>query len=224
MSDGKMTMTDAGAAWKTSPALLQGAALLLILASAGAFFVYYVPHYILQYDAKSYDVYWARRFALLPHLLGGTLALFIGPFQFWTGLRRRWPRVHRWSGRLFLAGVAIGICGAVYLAVTTTYGWAYGVGLMGLAVAWTGTTAIAYLAIRNGDRQTHQRWMIRAYAVTFAFVTGRALDDWLPTSQLQPLNVRVVNDIWLSWTVPLFAVILIQALADLRSRQPRRAA
>jgi hypothetical protein len=181
-----------------------------------------VPHYLLQYDKTSYDVYWPRRFGLLPHLFGGTIALFAGPLQFWTGLRRVYPRFHRWTGRVFLLGVSIGVCGAIYLAFTTTYGWAYGAGLLGLATAWVATTGTAYYAIRSGDIQTHKTWMIRAYTVTFAFVMARVFDDWLPLPQPGE-NIRYVNDIWLSWAIPLLAVVVIQSALEVRRRKVQQA-
>lgn len=194
-------------------ALLLGLVVLL----AGTFFLYYVPHYVLQYDKISYDVYWDRRFGLAPHLFGGTLALFAGPLQLWTGLRRQYPRLHRWNGRVFLSGVSIGVCGAVYLALTTTYGWAYGVALLGLATAWVTTTGIAYYAIRSNDIQTHKQWMIRAYTVTFAFVVARVFDDWLPLPQ-SGSSIRLANDIWLSWAVPLLIVVAIQGALEISRR------
>jgi len=188
---------------------------LVILAAA--FFIYYVPHYLLQFNQASYDVYWPRRFGLLPHLFGGTLALLTGPLQLWTGLRRQYPRFHRWTGRVFLLGVSIGVCGAIYLAFTTTFGWAYGAGLLGLATAWVATTGMAYYAIRSRDIHAHRRWMIRAYTVTFAFVTARVFDDWLPLPQ-SGSNIRLVNDIWVSWAVPLLVVVVVQGMLEISSR------
>ena len=60
--------------------------------------------------------YWPRRGWLLTHIVGSGLALLVGPFQFWSGLRRRSMRAHRWSGRLYVVGVLIGGCAAFYLA------------------------------------------------------------------------------------------------------------
>jgi len=45
---------------------------------------------------------------LVPHVLGGLLAILIGPLQFWARLRRDYVQVHRWSGRVYLAGVVVG--------------------------------------------------------------------------------------------------------------------
>src|SRR5262245_8817520 len=51
---------------------------------------------------------------LLVHVGTASLALLIGPFQFWTALRTRIPRLHRWAGRLYVAGcVAAGLSGFV---------------------------------------------------------------------------------------------------------------
>jgi hypothetical protein len=193
----------------------------LLVVVAAAFFVYYVPHYLLQYDKTSYDVYWPRRFGLLPHVFGGTLALFAGPLQLWTGLRRKYPVFHRWTGRVFLLGVSFGVCSAIYLAATTTYGWAYGAGLLGLATAWAVTTGMAYYAIRSRNIEAHKTWVIRAYTVTFGFATARLFDDWMPLPQSGE-SIRLVNDVWLSWSIPLLIVIAIQSLLEISARARSR--
>src|SRR5271165_2960659 len=120
-----------------------------ILTLAVGFVLKYVFHYYLHYDAASFDPYWPRRGGLLLHISGGTLALLTGPWQFWSGLRQKHLQIHRWTGRLFLLGVSIGVTGATYLALTTTFGWAFGFGLLGLAAAWSTTAGMAYYAIRK---------------------------------------------------------------------------
>jgi uncharacterized membrane protein YozB (DUF420 family) len=132
-----------------------------------------------------------------------SLALLTGPWQFWTGLRQRNLQFHRWTGRLFVFAVALGVVGAVGLAVMAVGGWAFEVGLMGLASAWLVTTAMAYYSIRKGLVPLHKEWMIRAYVVTFAFVFFRILSDYGPTSRLQPENDRSIIISWVCWVVPL---------------------
>jgi hypothetical protein len=174
-----------------------------IVTIAVGFVIKYVLFYYRHYDAASFDVYWLRRGWLFLHINGGMLALLTGPWQFWTGLRRRNLIIHRWTGRLFLLGVAMGVTGAIGLSATTTYGWAFAVGLMGLASAWLVTTTMAYVSIRKGLIELHKEWMIRAYVVTFAFVTFRILSDYGPTSRLQPENDRSITISWACWVVPL---------------------
>ena len=188
-----------------------------IVALAVTFVVKYVLFYYRHYDAASFDVYWPRRAWLFLHINGGTLALLTGPWQFWTGLRRRNLKIHRWTGRLFLLGVAMGIAGSVGLMATTTYGWAFAVGLAGLASAWLVTTGMAYYSIRKGLVELHKEWMIRAYVVTFAFVTIRILSDYGPTSRLLPENDRSITISWACWVVPLAITEMIFQLRRLHT-------
>ena len=46
--------------------------------------------------------YWMMRGWLLLHITAGTIAILTGPWQFWTGFRKRHARLHRWMGRIFL--------------------------------------------------------------------------------------------------------------------------
>lgn len=192
----------------------------LVLLAVG-FVLKYVFHYYLNYNPAAFDAYWPRRGGLLLHISGGTLALLTGPWQFYSGLRRKHMNVHRWTGRLFLVGVAAAATGATYLAITTPYGWAFGFGLIGLAAAWVSTTGMAYYAIRKRMIETHKEWMIRAYVVTFAFVTFRVFSDYGPTSRLQPEHDLSVTLTWACWVVPLFITEIILQLRRMRKGSAR---
>src|SRR5215471_15856797 len=136
-----------------------------IVVLAVGFVIKYVLFYYRHYDAASFDPYWPRRGWLFLHMNGGALALLTGPMQFWTGLRRRNLTFHRWTGRLFLLGVGMGVTGSVGLAVTTANGWAFETALMCLALAWATAAAMAYVSIRKRLVEAHKQWMIRAYVV-----------------------------------------------------------
>jgi hypothetical protein len=174
-----------------------------VVAIAVAFVLKYVFHYYLNYKPTAFDPYWPRRAGLLLHITGGMVALLTGPWQFFTGLTGKRMNIHRYSGRVFLGGVTAGVIGATYLAFTTTFGWAFGFGILGLAAAWASTTGMAYLAIRKGLVQIHKEWMVRAYIVTFGFVTFRVFSDYGPTSHLKPAGDLAVTLSWACWVVPL---------------------
>jgi hypothetical protein len=195
-----------------------------ILGIAIAFVLKYVFRYYLHYSQAAFTDplrgaanYWAMRGWLLMHMSGGMVALLTGPWQFWTGFRARYARLHRWTGRLFLCGVAVGSFGAFRMAIATTFGWAFGVALAALGTAWITTAAMAYYAILKGRIQIHKEWMVRAYVVTFAFVTFRLLNDYGPTSRLQPDNDRAVTIGWASWVIPLLVAEVILQLRRMRS-------
>jgi len=194
-----------------------------ILALAASFVFKYVLFYYRHYDAASFDTLWPRRAWLFLHINGGTLALLTGPWQFWSGLRQRHMSIHRWTGRLFLLGVAAGVAGAVGLVVKEVGYWAFGVGLMGLAAAWLVTTSMAYYSIRKGLVALHKEWMIRAYVVTFAFVFFRVLSDYSPMSRLRPEGDRDITIAWACWVVPLAVTEMIFQLRRVRAAVRERA-
>ncbi len=188
-----------------------------IVSIAVWFVIKYPFFYFRHYDAASFDTYWPRRSWLFLHISGGTLALLTGPLQFWTGLRQRNLTFHRWTGRLFLLGVAMGVCGSVGLAVASVGTWAFEVGLMGLASAWLVTTFMAYFSIRRGLVALHKEWMIRAYVVTFAFVFFRILSDYTPMTRLRPENDRDITIAWACWVVPLAVTEMVFQARRIRS-------
>ncbi len=111
--------------------------------------------------------------ALYTHIGAGAVALVLGPLQFIARLRERAPKVHRVIGRVYLVAVLIAASAGLVIAPFNEAGL---VGLFGfgtLAVLWIVTAVRAYRAIRRGDRRSHQAWMIRNYALTFAAPTLR---------------------------------------------------
>jgi hypothetical protein len=210
---------------RTSNFVLKVAALGAILALALAFVLKYAFRYYLNYNQPAYTDpalgaanYWADRAWLLMHMTGGMVALLTGPWQFWSGFRARYARVHRWTGRFFLGGVAIGSIGAFHMAIATTFGWAFGFSLLALDTAWVTTAGMAYYAILRRRIPVHKEWMVRAYVVTFAFVTFRVLNDYGPTSRLQPAGDRAITIGWACWALPLLLTEVILQLRRMRSR------
>ncbi len=187
--------------------------MLIVCGFAARFIVHYAFPYF-RFDKAYFDLngYWPHRARLVFHICGGMLALSCGPFQFWMGLRQKAMRVHRWTGRLYLVGVAVGSTGAFLMAVYTQP-HSFGIALMGLATAWIVTSATAYAAIMRGLVQIHKEWMVRSYLVTFAFVTFRWLDESrFLASRWGSYEDRAANILWISWVVPLAAYeVFLQA-------------
>ena len=188
-------------------------ALLLVAAAlvAARFLLHYAAPYF-RWDPAQFDYFWPHRFRLIFHISGGVVALLCGTLQLWTGLRQKAMTFHRWTGRVYLLGVAAGIAGAFLMTLSTTPK-SFGVALRGLAMAWLVTTAIAWAAIVRGRVALHKQWMVRSYLVTFAFVTFRVMTDnmpWLISRLGSSPDDASANVTWLSWVVPLavYEVIL----------------
>ncbi|MEZ4586398.1 MAG: DUF2306 domain-containing protein [Gemmatimonadales bacterium] len=136
--------------------------------------------------------------ALYAHLVGGGVALGLGPWQFARGLRARALGVHRWLGRGYVAAVLAGGLGGLVMATRSEEGLVTHVGFGLLAVVWLASTTMAFVKIRRRDRAAHQIWMIRSFALTLAAVTLRI---YIPLSQAAgipfPEAYQVIS--WLCW-------------------------
>jgi uncharacterized membrane protein len=113
------------------------------------------------------------------HMFCASIALTVGAFQLNSSLRARYLTAHRWAGRVFVVCVIVGGSAGFVMAMKSAAGVVTHVGFGGMAISQVFTTIMAYIAIRKGDRAEHRRWMIRAYAVTYAAVTLRI---YLPIS------------------------------------------
>lgn len=141
------------------------------------------------------------------HAAAAATALLVGPLQFRSQLRARWPKVHRVLGRVYVTGCLVGGATGLVLASGMTTGPIAGVGFGALAVVWFYATAQAWrLAVRR-DLAVHREWMIRSFALTFAAVTVRL---YLPLSQALPIGIddayRAIA--FVSWVPNLIAAEL----------------
>jgi uncharacterized membrane protein len=165
--------------------------------------------------------------AFYAHVVAGGVALVCAPFQLWAGLRRRRPGVHRWTGRAYVAAVAVGGVAGLVLVPVNQAGLVGTLGFGALAVLWLWTTWRGYRAVRGGDVAAHQDWMTRSFALTYAGVTLRLWTTALVVAQALALGDAVDPDVafdrayalapFLSWVPNLVVAELL-----VRRRRARR--
>jgi uncharacterized membrane protein len=115
-----------------------------------------------------------HRAGVYAHVFAASVALALGPFQFFSNLRARHAALHRAFGRVYLGiGVLVGGLSGLYLALQAFGGPVARLGFGCLALSWLVTGLLAYRAIRAGDVATHRRWMTRNFALSFAAVMLR---------------------------------------------------
>ena len=107
------------------------------------------------------------------HITMSCIAIFLGPFQFLSKIRHKYPYFHRWLGKTYLIGVFLGGVTGLMLSVLTPNGVIAGLGFGSLSLAWLFTASLAYLSIRKKDVVKHRQWMIYNFSLTFAAVTFR---------------------------------------------------
>jgi uncharacterized membrane protein len=126
---------------------------------------------VVQIPSHSYPDDSAR-FAVAPmawflHALAGTAFGLAGPINFVLALRRRFGRLHRITGRVFVvAGSVLGLSGLALLAQVTPQSTAVidtARAVFSLALLYALVQAVT--AILDQDIHSHRAWAIRAYAI-----------------------------------------------------------
>lgn len=120
----------------------------------------------------------------------------------WLGLTDTRMRIHRRIGITYIAAVTLGAVAGLYMGITADGGLVYAGGLIGLGMAWLLTTGMAFVAVTRALYDQHREWMIRSYAVTFAFVLFRVLFQALTANDIPPAEAAPFAA-WASWVAPL---------------------
>lgn len=164
-------------------AAMRASARLLVLAAwvSGAIFAAYIIGFFggaalggagERWNESLPDLYdpraWLPTAAIGIHFLTGGVLLLLGPVQLFAGVRRAFPAVHRWLGRVYVlsAGLA-GLGGLGFIAGRGTIGGplmdvGFGIygGLMVLCAV------LAFTHARAGRFEAHRAWAIRLFALT----------------------------------------------------------
>src|ERR1700686_3532904 len=115
-----------------------------------------------------------RRTLTLLHIVPAMLFMILGPLQFVRGLRAKHPRIHRWSGRIFLtASLVVGVTGLA-LALGKTIG---GVDEKAAIMLFGSFFLIAlgkalWYALRR-EFALQREWVVRGYAIGLVVATAR---------------------------------------------------
>lgn len=150
---------------------------------------------------------------LTGHIMFGSIALLTACLQVWPRLRARHPRVHRWSGRLYVfAGAVPTSLATLVISPLSEWGPNKRVASTLLAVLWLSTSLAGWRAARARRYVQHREWMIRSFALAFAIVSNRiwwaiavaALAHAAPTRAVvladHALGEQVFGlSTWLSW-------------------------
>jgi uncharacterized membrane protein len=155
-----------------------------------------------------------RRRLTFAHILPAVLFMLLGPLQFVRGLRAKYPRLHRWSGRIFLtASFVVGVSGLA-LAFGKTIG---GVDEKA-AVTLFGSFFLVALAkglwhAMRGEFAQHREWMIRGYAIGLAVATIRPIMATFFAAALLRGHTPVPHEFfgtafWIGFTLQMMAAEL----------------
>lgn len=107
------------------------------------------------------------------HAATGGVAMALVPFQLLRPLRRRYPKVHRVTGRVLVGVILVAASAGLVIAQVSYAGWVGRVGFSMLALAWGTSAVLAARSAIRGDGVAHRAWTIRVAALTYAAVMLR---------------------------------------------------
>jgi uncharacterized membrane protein len=172
--------------------------LLFILRDAGKY---------ATWTPEVYHRFWPNRWLLVIHLVTAGPALLVAPFQFITAIRRRWPRVHRATGWVYVTGALVSAPTTIALALRSDCPMCIPPFVIWAIVFFIATVlAVAMARARRID--VHRQFMIRSFVLMNGFVFFR-LDNHIPFPLPSGANVnRPALLLWVSWVVPLLVTEL----------------
>ncbi len=142
------------------------------------------------------NLFWKNSFFI--HVIVGGLPLLLGWTQFIPKLRAKFPKVHRFIGKIYVVTFLITALSGFCISFYATGGLIPALGFGCVAVIAFYTTLKAYLDIRKGDVINHQKMMIYSYSCCFASVTLRL---WQPILFVIFKDFEIFYPIvaWLAW-------------------------
>ena len=186
---------------------------------------YGVPfgHWALM-DPRMRELIAAIPFKALTHMLIAPLALLSGALQFLPSLRARYPRAHRYLGRIYVTCCVIAGVAALTMVPHALGGPVAGLGFGILAILWIGTTLAGWWAAVRRKLELHRLFMRLSYAMTFGGVTLRLQ---IPIGFMLGYTSYAAMSVWLaytSWIPNVIAVGVYWALERARKRSRTLAA
>jgi len=137
-----------------------------------AYVLYHNERFLFDPTHPVWQHYETFKWWLLPHGVVGACALLLAPMQFSDRLRARFRKLHRVTGRIYVAGALVLAPLGAYIQYTqeplgasrsfTT------AAIIDAAILMTTTGIGLFFAIRRMIPQ-HRQWMTRSYAVALTF-------------------------------------------------------
>ncbi len=187
----------------------------LIFAFVGLMVAYVLNHnesFLIHANAPVWHHYQPFKWWLLPHGIAGACALLLGPMQFSDRLRKKYAKLHRVVGRLYIGGVFVaGPLGFYIQFFQERFGATRSFSIAGAvdAALWMTTTAIALLFILRGNVNLHRQWMTRSFAVAIVFLEVRVIGGVTGWDRLGPGAIETIVWVCLAFSV-LSADIVLQ--------------
>lgn len=154
--------------------------------------------FLLKKQSVLYLDIWMLSFYV--HISTSLVILVIGCFQFSAFIRNNYVKYHRLLGKLYVLLVLF--CAApsgLVMAVYANGGFWAKLSFVLISTGWWIFTFMGYTTIKQGNTESHRKWMIRSYALTLSALTLRFYVYISPLFIHLPARDMYVLVAWLSW-------------------------
>jgi len=188
--------------------ILFGAWLMLRLSVPYASFNRYTD-FLLTKQLAYHIRHW--RISFYVHVFVSTIVLVAGLLQCSMYLLRRYPLLHRYSGKIYVVTVLFfsGPAGLV-MSFYANGGLPARISFVLLSILWLGTTYAGWRYALQRHWKDHGQMMLRSYALALSALTLR-LYAYLIAALHIPLHpvAAYISISWLSWTLNLLVVEIL---------------
>jgi uncharacterized membrane protein len=199
----------------------------VVFAFIGAMIAYVVFHnekFLIQPAHPLWPHYQALGLWLLVHGVAGGSALILAPMQFSDRLRKRFTKLHRVAGRIYITGALIlAPMGAYIQYLDERMGLgprSFTVETIIQASLLVITTAIGLAFAMKRMIPQHRQWMTRSYAAALTFFEIRLI---LGVMGWDNDLVIVETVVWSCTACAILLGDIANQIYELRSMRPRRA-
>ena len=143
------------------------------------------------------------RWSFYPHIVTGPMALLAGLVLMSDRFRMRFPRGHRWLGRLHVTNVLLVVLPSGFvMAFDAAAGWPAVISFVLLSFITAACTAMGWRTAVQRRFTDHRRWMQRSYVLLCSAVVLRVLGGIGTSFEVPWLWYDPVIS-WASWVLPL---------------------
>lgn len=186
---------------------------------------YLPPNFESDFLQDREGYFWkGYHWAFYTHLVSGPLSLILGMILISDRFRLRFPKWHRYLGRIQAFNVLFLV--APSGLVMANYAMTGSIAAMGFAVLALATAVCMAMGWRTAVQRRfgeHQRWMQRCFVLLCSAVVVRVIGGLLTVIDFGPAWPYQAAA-WGSWLVPLLVFELTQSSARRRWPRPPKAA
>ncbi|WP_166288074.1 DUF2306 domain-containing protein [Photorhabdus stackebrandtii] len=138
------------------------------------------------------------------HLITGIVLYVLGPLQFVDRARRKWPKVHKWSGYCFFATVMmVGVTGILMGILFPVGGTSETVSSIIFSLIMIFCVLRALSMILNRKIELHRQWMIRSYMISLGPATMHAFIPLFIQIGEKDIGEALALSLWIGFTIHL---------------------